>query len=90
MSAAPLAFLATPAGQALLTGLMEEAPKLFGEVLGIWGKSGEVSAEEIATFIAGYKPSGTFYPSGSPASSQSGTFTGLIGGTGDFAGGAGK
>ena len=63
---APLAFLATPAGQALLAGLMEEAPRLFGKILGIWGKNGEVSPDEIASFIAGYKPSATFYSDGAP------------------------
>ncbi len=71
---APLAFLATPAGQALLAGLMEEAPKLFGKVLGIWGKSGAVSAEEIARFVADYKPSSTFY--GGPSSYTGATGSG--------------
>lgn len=87
---APLAFLATPAGQALLAGLMEEAPKLFGKVLGIWGKSGAVSAEEIARFVADYKPSSTFYPNGTAALPFSDTSTWRTGSDGAAAGGAQK
>lgn len=61
MPAPVLAFFATPAGQALLIGLMTEAPAFFGKILGIWGKQGSVSAEEVAAFIVGYKPPDTFY-----------------------------
>lgn len=86
MTAPALVFLTSPAGQALLTGLMEEAPRFFGKVLGIWGKEGTVSPEEVATFISGYKPSGTFYPTGTPT----GTYTGAITGGGSSAGGTGK
>lgn len=61
MAAPVLAFLATPAGQAMLGALMTEAPALFGKILAIWGKSGAVSAEEIAAFLASYKPPDVIY-----------------------------
>lgn len=61
MVAPVIAFLGTPAGQAMLGALMTEAPALFGKLLGIWGKQGAISAEEIAAFIVSYRPPETFY-----------------------------
>ena len=40
----------------LLIALIEEAPKLAVQVLGIWHQQGKLSAEEIAAFIAGKWP----------------------------------
>lgn len=61
-----IAFLGTPAGQAMIGALMTEAPALFGKLLGIWHKQGLVSAEEIAGFISSYKPPESFYTTPAP------------------------
>lgn len=66
MAAPIVAFLTTPGGQALVGAILAEAPELVGKLLGIWHKQGLVSAEEIAEFLAGWKPSSSFYQEPNP------------------------
>ena len=66
MPAPALAFLMTPQGQALLGAILSEAPALVGKLFAIWSKKGIVSAEEIAEFLASYKPPDTFYAEPQP------------------------
>lgn len=58
---AVVGFLLSPTGQALIGGIISEAPELVGKLLGIWHKQGAVSTQEIATFLAGWVPSSSFY-----------------------------
>jgi len=59
-----LAFLGTPAGQALLGALIVEAPKVFGKVVAILAKDGKITPEEIVQYAASWQEAADFYKQG--------------------------
>lgn len=66
MPAPVVGFLLSPAGQALVGGILAEAPALAGRLLAIWHKQGLVQSDEIAKFISGWADAGSFYAAPQP------------------------
>lgn len=53
-----MAFLATPAGQALVAVV----PTLAGDIIAIWHKSGAITTEDLANYLATSKPFDVLVP----------------------------
>jgi hypothetical protein len=43
---------------ALLSGIVQEAPALVGQIIGILHKQGKITPDEIAAFITSFDPAG--------------------------------